>query len=225
MRNAFRKVPVMRNLILKMSMSVDGFVGGRNGEIDWIFKSTDEAVVAWLVETLWEMGVHVMGSRTFQDMAAYWPYSTDPLAAPMNEIPKIVFSRTNATGATLSGKTTTALKDANRVKPVVRHGDAPATSKVVESWTTASVARGDLGAEISLLKQQPGKDILAHGGASFARSLVELDLVDEYQLLTHPVALGEGLSIFSDLSAPRPLKLVDSKAFGSGAVANTYRRH
>jgi dihydrofolate reductase len=88
----------MRKLTLKKSMSIDGFVGGSNGEVDWIFNSTDAAVTAWLVEMLWESGVHVMGSRTFHDMAAYWPYSTDPLAAPMNEIPKVVFSRKTSTG-------------------------------------------------------------------------------------------------------------------------------
>jgi dihydrofolate reductase len=75
-----------------------------------------------------------MGSRTFADMAAYWPYSTEPLASPMN-------------------------------------------------------------------------------------------LVDEYRLLVHPVAIGKGQSIFSDLSAPFSLELIDSKAFGSGAVAHTYHRH
>jgi len=215
----------MRKLTLKMSMSIDGFVGGPNGEVDWIFNSTDDAVIAWLVETLWEAGVHVMGSRTFHDMAAYWPYSTDPLATPMNEIPKVVFSRKDSTGAKMPGPTTTALKDANRVKPVHRPIDSPATSKIVEGWTNAIVAGDDLAAEISLLKQQPGKDILAHGGASFARSLVELDLIDEYRFLVHPVALGKGLSIFSDLSSPRSLRLIDAKAFGSGAVAHTYLRH
>src|SRR4029077_16667036 len=125
----------MRNLTLKMSMSIDGFVGGPNGEVDWIFSSTDDAVIAWLRATLWENRVHVMGSRTFHDMAAYWPYATDPLAAPMNEIPKVVFSRKHSTVATMSGQTTTALKDATRVKPVDHRGASPATSKIVESWT------------------------------------------------------------------------------------------
>ncbi len=213
----------MRKLTLKMSMSIDGFVGGPDGEIDWIFNSADEEVTAWLLEMLWETGVHVMGSRTFHDMAAYWPYSTEPLAAPMNEIPKIVFSRTHAAGA-MSGRTTTALRDASRIKPVDRHVESPAISKVVESWANSTVAGNDLAADISLLKQQPGKDILAHGGVSFVRSLVELDLIDEYRLLVHPVAIGKGQSIFSEVSAPRSLALIDAKAFGSGAVAHTYHR-
>src|SRR5882762_6043023 len=82
-----------RKLILKMSVSVDGFVGGPNGEIDWIFKSMDDKAAAWTLDKIWQAGVHIMGSRTFYDMAAYWPYSTEPFAAPMNEIPKMVFSK------------------------------------------------------------------------------------------------------------------------------------
>jgi dihydrofolate reductase len=62
----------VRKLILKMSVSVDGFVGGPNGELDWIFRSLDKDATAWTIENLWQAGVHIMGSRTFRDMAAYW---------------------------------------------------------------------------------------------------------------------------------------------------------
>ena len=106
----------MRKLILKMSVSVDGFVAGLNGEVGWIFKSTDDATIAWIVDTLWCAGVHIMGSRTFHDMAAYWPTATDKFAAPMNEIPKRVFSRTGRADITGTGSTTQALKDARRAR-------------------------------------------------------------------------------------------------------------
>ena len=82
----------MRKLVLKMSVSVDGFVSGPNGEVYWIFK-TGNGVTEWLVDTLWQAGVHAMGSRTYYNMAAFWPSSGAPLAAPMNEILKVVFSR------------------------------------------------------------------------------------------------------------------------------------
>jgi dihydrofolate reductase len=85
------------------------------------------------------------------------------------------------------------------------------------------MATGDLEAEIAGLKRDPGKDIVAHGGATFARSLVRLGLVDEYQLLVHPVALGQGLPLFADLPSPLDLTLVGVTAFGSGAVAHVYR--
>jgi len=202
----------MRQLILKMSVSVDGFVGGPNGEIDWIFKSYDAGATAWTVETLWQAGVHIMGSRTFQDMAAYWPTSTEPYAAPMNEIPKIIFSRSGQ----LQAATTQALADAKRQRTEETAASGPS------SWTTPGVASGDFASEIARLKQQPGRPILAHGGAGFARSLVRHGLVDEFRLLVHPVALGRGLSLFADLDRPLDLRLVSATAFDGGAVAHVY---
>lgn len=104
----------MRRLILKMSMSVNGFVGGPNGEIDWILRSLDAGAASWILDTLWQAGVQIMGSRTYQDMLAYWPSSTEAFAAPMNQMPKVVFSRRGR--APLAGSTTTALKDATRAR-------------------------------------------------------------------------------------------------------------
>jgi dihydrofolate reductase len=207
----------MRKLILKMSVSVDGFVGGPSGEIDWIFRSFDAGATAWTVDTLWQAGVHIMGSRTFRDMAAYWPTSSEPFAAPMNEIPKIAFSRKGAIGA---ASTTRALEDATRLR---KEDDAAPAPSGASSWTNPGIVGGDLAAEIARLKQQPGKPILAHGGASFARSLVQHGLVDEYHLLTHPIALGHGLPLFSGLAKPLDLKLLSATSFDGGAVAHIYQ--
>src|ERR1051325_7820269 len=170
----------MRQLILKMSISADGFVGGPNGEIDWIFKTFDAGATAWTMDTIWNAGAHLMGSRTFRDMAAYWPTSTEPFAAPMNEIPKVVFSKSGSIG---QATTTRALEDVTRLRT------APETSAPA-SWTSPLIASGDLAMEIPRLKQQDGKPLLAHGGASFEQSLAKEGLVDEYRLLVHPVALG-----------------------------------
>ena len=92
-----------------------------------------------------------------------------------------------------------------------------------QEWAETYVASGDLAEEVAKLKAQDGKPIIAHGGASFARSLIARGLVDQFALLTHPVALGKGLPVFSDLANPRPLKLVNSKVFPAGAVAQIYR--
>lgn len=73
------------------------------------------------------------------------------------------------------------------------------------------------------MKREAGKDILAHGGAAFARSLVAGKLVDEYRLLVHPVALGGGLALFADLAAPAGFKLVSSTPFEAGTIANIYQ--
>jgi dihydrofolate reductase len=67
----------MRELILKMSISVDGFVADPDGGLKWAFDSDPEAA-AWTVETVWNASLHIMGSRTFRDMAAFWPTSAGP---------------------------------------------------------------------------------------------------------------------------------------------------
>ena len=208
----------MRDLILKMSISLDSFVAGTEGRLDWIFPTTDAGATAWILESVSRAGVHIMGSRTFADMAAYWPSSTEPFAAPMNRIPKVVFAR----GARphVGGGATRGLDDAR-----AQAASAPATpdAAVLKTWQEARVASGELADEIAKLKREPGGPIIAHGGASFAQSLVRLGAIDEYQLLVHPVALGRGLPLFSQLDAPRRLALVDVKRFEHGAVAHVYR--
>jgi dihydrofolate reductase len=200
----------MKKLILKMNVSLDGFVSGPNGEIDWIFRNHDKSgSKEWLAESLRGAGVHIMGSRTYADMAAYWPFSTDVLAAPMNEIPKVVFSRTG------KWATTKALEDASRA--------APASNTGASSWGQPRVASGELADEVARLKREPGKDIMAHGGAGFARSLVASGLIDEYQLVVHPVALGRGLALFADLPRTLPLTFVASRRFEGGVVAQVLR--
>ena len=75
----------------------------------------DKSALDWIEKTLWQAGVHIMGSRTFHDMAAYWPTSSDNLAAPMNEIPKVVFSKKGYIEPTNSEATTQAFKDSTRL--------------------------------------------------------------------------------------------------------------
>jgi dihydrofolate reductase len=122
-----------------------------------------------------------MGSRTFHDMAAYWPTSAEVFAPPMNQIPKAVFSRQGP--AILSNvNTTAALNDA---RANVGSGQSAAPQPGAGSWAQAYVASGDLAQEIAKLKAQEGKPIIAHGGASFARSLVAQGVVDQFALLVH----------------------------------------
>jgi dihydrofolate reductase len=211
----------MRELIVKMSISVDGFVCGPNGEIDWLFRTQDPEAKAWTVESISHAGLHIMGSRTFQDMAAYWPFSTEVFAAPMNGIPKAVFTSKGVVPPPTGG-TTTAFNDASADR--VARGEEPLSASVdVGNWRSPRVASGELGGEIARLKQEPGKEIMAHGGARFAQSLVKLGLVDEYRLLVHPVALGHGMALFSSLARPIDLQIVGTRAFGSGVVAKIYR--
>lgn len=208
----------MRKLVLKMSMSLDGFVAGPDGSADWVFGADPEAR-AWAVETIGNASLHIMGSRSFQAMAPYWPTSTLPFAAPMNQIPKAVFSR-QGPAVLKAAATSEQLRAALDQAGDTQSRELPPGA---ESWAQAYVASGDLREEITRLKAEDGKPIVAHGGASFARSLIAHNLVDEYALTVHPIALGEGLAIFSGLPAPRPLQRVSSKAFPGGVVALVYR--
>jgi dihydrofolate reductase len=84
----------MTELVLKMSISLDGYVARPDGSNDWIFPSYTADATAWTVETLRGASAHLMGSVTYRAMAAHWPHDTTDFAAPMNDIPKVVFSTT-----------------------------------------------------------------------------------------------------------------------------------
>lgn len=179
-----------------MSVSVDGFVSGPNGEKDWVFKTGTPESKAWLVAQTAEAGLIIMGRKSFETMAPYWPTSTDPFAAPMNAIPKAVFTKKG-------------------FKPA-------AIPMAIGNWAEAQVFDDDLAGDISELKAGQGKPILAIGGAEFIRNLIATGLVDEFLLVTHPVVLGAGLPIFDGLATAHYLKLIDVKVFPGGTVAHSY---
>ncbi|HEY4106374.1 MAG TPA: dihydrofolate reductase family protein [Polyangiaceae bacterium] len=202
----------MRKLILRMSVTLDGFMAGPAGEMRWLFPAQPDPVAKqWIADMMWQAGAHLMGSRTYADMAAYWPKSDDVIAAPMNAVPKVVFSRSQHVNAA----TTQALVDASSAEPV--------PVDVAKSWAEPRVASGDLAQEIARLKAEPGKDLVAHGGVAFARSLVSSGLIDEYVLVVAPVALGRGQGLFSELAEPLALDLVSSTRFPSGSCAQVLR--
>jgi dihydrofolate reductase len=194
----------MRKLIMKMSMSVDGFVSGVDGAKDWVFKTADEESLAWSVGKIRDAGLIIMGRKSFETMAPYWPTATGPFAAPMNEIPKAVFTKKGFKG----------------IDPVYTK---TSEQSAAASWMEARVFDGDLAEGIRDLKAESGKPIVAIGGAGFMRDLIATGLIDEYHLGIHPVALGSGLPIFTGLEIPLYLKLVDVKAFPNGAIAKSYR--
>jgi dihydrofolate reductase len=193
----------MRKLILGMTVTADGFVCGPNHELDWFMRTRDQSVKDWIEKSLWKAGVHIMGRRTFEEMAPYWVTSSDQLAEPMNQIPKVVFSKSGFV-------------------PKASYGDASkAISPYASTWTNAAVAT-DLVADITKLKQKEGKPVLAHGGASFAQELVKSGLVDEYRFSIHPVVIGKGISMFATIPHLIDLQLISSTPFPSGAIINVY---
>lgn len=179
----------MRKVIVQMAVSVDGFVAPAKGAPDHRSAPEDPALRQRKLDWLRHTGIHVMGRVTYQQMAEHWPYSSDEYASPMNDLPKVVFSKT--------------LQDAN--------------------WNDSRVAHGDLAEEISMLRQEPGGDILAGGGASFVQALSRAGLVDEYRLVINPVALGDGLPLFKDRPVPIKLRLVEATTYATGAVLHIYR--
>ena len=82
----------MASLVLKMSVSLDGYVAPLDGSTGWIAAGSSGDALSWTVETVSNAGAHLMGAATYAAMAAHWPSDSGPFAKPMNEIPKVVFS-------------------------------------------------------------------------------------------------------------------------------------
>jgi dihydrofolate reductase len=179
----------MRAVVLQMGVSLDGYVAGPEGDLDWGLPPEEEAVTAWKLDSVRRAGTHIMGRVTYEAMATTWPSSTEVYAAPMNDIPKVVFSRTLASA----------------------------------DWPESRIARGNLAEEIDALRREPGGDIMVHGGASFVQALSRQHLIDEYRLVIRAVALGSGLPLFRDLSAPLPLTLASATAYPDGTAIHVYR--
>jgi dihydrofolate reductase len=179
----------MRRLILQIGISLDGFCAARDGSHPWGGEPEDAAQRRRKLEWVRNAGAHVMGRKTYEDMASFWPTSQHEYAAPMNEIPKIVFSKTLTAGA----------------------------------WPVTEIVSGDLAEEVARLKREPGNDLIAYGGAGFARSLIELGLVDEYRFTIQAAALGSGMPIFTQLPAPLQLELVEAEAYPTGTAIHVYR--
>ena len=83
----------MRKLILKMDISVDGFVGPQDSSVDWVSGSRSEDGAAWVLDVVAQAGVHLIGGNTARGWTTYWPKSDSPFATPMNNIPKVIFSK------------------------------------------------------------------------------------------------------------------------------------
>lgn len=210
----------MRKVIIKTSVSLDAFVSTTDKKNDWVFPSSDKGSGDWTIADLWNAGLHIMGSNTFHDMASWWPGSTEEFAPVMNEIPKAVFSKDPHTTAREKWSDRAKIESDTGQKSSANSKNA--TPEKEQSWRDARVLTGDLAEEITKLKSEPGKDIYAHGGASFLQSLVKTGLVDEYHLLVHPIALGTGFGLFAKLPQRAVLRLISSQAFEKGAVAHIY---
>jgi dihydrofolate reductase len=180
----------MRDLVLQMGISLDGYVSGGPGSDIGGGEPEHRDVVARKLDWVTRAGAHAMGRVTYEEMAGFWPTATGDYAAPMNQIPKVVFSRT------------------------LTRAD----------WPTTTIASGDLADEVARLRDQPGGDVITYGGYTLAQALTRADLVDEYRLVTRPVALGSGEPMFKNLTVERRLDLVEATSYPDGTVISIYRR-
>ena len=192
----------MRKLKLQVQMTVDGFVGGPNGELDWMSFNWDDKIQKYVNELTDSVDTILLGRKMTDGFISYW---TDVVANPAD--PQYSFAR--------------EMVD----KPKVVFTKTLDKSK----WENTTIAKGDLAEEITKLKKNSSssdsgqvKDIIVYGGASFVSSLVKNNLIDEYHLFINPAAIGKGLSIFSTLNDQLNLKLVKNIGFGCGIVLNYY---
>ena len=184
----------MRKVIYSMGMSLDGFIAGPGGEIDW--SAPDDELHRFHNEQTRELGAHLMGRRLYETMVYWETADRDPslgetereFARIWQALPKIVFSTT--------------------------------LDKVEGN---ARLASGGIAEEVARLKEQPGKD-LGVGGAGLAATCTELGLIDEYRLFVSPVVLGGGTPYFPALDERIGLELMETRTFGSRVVYLRYRR-
>jgi dihydrofolate reductase len=193
----------MRRLIVNEFMSLDGVTqapGAADEDTSGGFKHggwnlrymADQVAQKWALGDIVEAGGFLLGRRTYEIFAAYWPNAPEDeqvIAEPLNTKPKYVASTTLG-------------------EPL--------------GWQNATLLRGDLADAVAALKQGDGDDIHVIGSTQLVQTLTEHDLVDEFRIMIDPLLLGGGRRIFRDDGTLRPLRLVDSQVTTTGAILTTY---
>jgi dihydrofolate reductase len=192
----------MRKVIANEFMSLDGVVqapGGADEDTSggfehggWHMSYFDELSQKWVLESIVEAGGFLLGRRTYEIFAAYWPNAPEEehvIAQPLNTKPKYVASTT-------------------LTEPL--------------EWQNSTVLQRDVAEAVAALKREDGADVHVIGSAELVRTLIEQDLVDEFRLMIDPVMLGGGKRIFRDDGSLRPLRLVHGEVTTTGAILATY---
>lgn len=187
----------MRKLVLFMHVSLDGFAANADKGLDWI--SYDSHLQKYADSIVDTVGSPVYGRVTYEMMAGYWP---------------------------------TVLNDPNeseRNKAHARWVDQAtkfvfSTTMEKADWNNTVVISDNITEEINKLKQQPGKDLVIFGSPTLAHSLMELDLIDEYQLTLNPVLLGSGIPAYENIKNKTNLKLVKATPLENGVVGLHYAK-
>ena len=194
----------MRRVILSMMVSLDGMIAKSDGDLEWFL--TDDQLESEMLELLKDVDGYLFGRVAYQLLSQYWP-----TAGKSDE---------EAPGGFTSKEREIEFARLMNEKPkIVFSRSSPELS-----WKPAQLVSGDLAAEVARLKAQPGKDLALFAGASIAGAFMNLDLVDEYRLMVHPIALGKGLPLFGDLTAERRFALHSARTLPSGVVLLRYER-
>jgi dihydrofolate reductase len=182
----------MRKLKLRMQITADGYVAGPQGELDWMTWNMDAPLLALINELTDTSDTILLGRKMTEGFVNYWEG-----VVKKPESPEFAFAQKMV-----------------RMPKVV-------FSKTVQriDGKNVRVENGDLVPALNQLKGQAGKDIVVYGGANFVSSLLRHDLIAELNLFVNPVAIGEGLRVFS---TRKKLKLERSMAYACGIVVNTY---
>ena len=192
----------MRKLFLHIIMSLDGFIEDRDKQLDW--QLDDAEFESYINGVLRSIDGMVFGRKAFELLAGYWPTAAaNPSAAADPSSPERHIEAAHMMNAL--------------PKYVVSN-----TLKTTE-WNNSHIISGDVKAEITKLKQQPGKDIALFAGANVATSFTKLGLVDEFRIIVNPVLLGDGTPLFQGGYDKLGLELVETRKFQAGAMLLTYR--
>jgi dihydrofolate reductase len=193
----------MRKLVVNEFSSLDGIVqapGGEKEDTDGGFEHggwhlqymNDDTAQKWVLESFVSAGGLVLGRRTWEIFAAYWPTAPEEeqvIAEPLNKLPKYVASRSLS-------------------EPL--------------AWENSHLLTGDVPDAVAALKREDGKDLQVVGSPAFAQTLIEHDLVDEYRLMIDPIVIGTGKRLFRENGGFRPLQLVEGIVTSAGAILATY---
>ena len=185
----------MRKIISFMHISLDGFVAGPNGEMNWI--KVDEEIFDHVGKRISESDTALYGRVTYDMMESYWPTAGDKPDASKHDIEhsawykkarKVVLSKT--------------MNDANL-----------ANTQIISDNLTDS---------INEIKQHEGSEILLFGSPTATHSLIQLNLIDGYWLFVNPIVLGQGIPLFTNIKDQIKLKLLTTRQFTSGVTALNY---
>jgi dihydrofolate reductase len=177
-----------------MQMTINGYVGGLNGENDWMTWNPDDEFITFLSSLIDTSDTLLLGRKTAEGIIEFWEKTAaenpaHPFAKKIAAIQKVVFTQT------LDNST----------------------------WNNTTLATGNLADEIANLKKQDGNDILVFGGADFVASLIKENLIDEYHLIINPTAMPNGMTIFNSLDGVRKFTPIRSKLFAGGKTVLSFR--